>query len=337
MGMIRQKEYTMPIPAGAEIIEKDGLRIARWRLRNGRARSAEVVDCQDGKRRVRGKSKFYIARYRDGADNMVEVPTGCKDEVAARSVLTQLERRAELIRAGVMTATEGDAADHAVTPLSKHLDAYERHLKAKGSDPRRIAMLRKRIERLMKECRFTKLSKLSAGPVEQWLVRQTESGMSASTRNNYRESAVCFANWCRRTHRMMTNPFADLPRADQKTDRRHHRRALTEAELMRLLKVARHRPLAEYGREIVSSAPDSARKPKSRATWKRQPLTIDTIDAAVERAQESLKDNAGLIAELEHTGEERALVYKTLVLTGLRKGELASLTVGQLELEGTVA
>jgi len=136
---------------------------------------------------------------------------------------------------------------------------------------------------------------------------------------------------------MMTNPFADLPRADQKTDRRHHRRALTEAELMRLLKVARHRPLAEYGREIVSSAPDSARKPKSRATWKRQPLTIDTIDAAVERAQESLKDNAGLIAELEHTGEERALVYKTLVLTGLRKGELASLTVGQLELEGTVA
>src|SRR5262249_35997282 len=31
-------------------------------------------------------------------------------------------------------------------------------------------------------------------------------------------------------------------------------------------------------------------------------------------------------------GRERALIYKTLVLTGLRKGELASLTVGQLDL-----
>ena len=33
-------------------------------------------------------------------------------------------------------------------------------------------------------------------------------------------------------------------------------------------------------------------------------------------------------------GRERALIYKTLVLTGLRKGELASLTVGQLDLDG---
>jgi integrase len=35
-------------------------------------------------------------------------------------------------------------------------------------------------------------------------------------------------------------------------------------------------------------------------------------------------------------GRERALIYKTLVLTGLRKGELASLTVGQLHLDGPV-
>ncbi len=41
-------------------------------------------------------------------------------------------------------------------------------------------------------------------------------------------------------------------------------------------------------------------------------------------------------AELELLGRERALIYKTLVLTGLRKGELASLTVGQLELDGAM-
>jgi len=36
-------------------------------------------------------------------------------------------------------------------------------------------------------------------------------------------------------------------------------------------------------------------------------------------------------------GRERALIYKTLVLTGLRKGELASLTVGQVDFTGDVA
>jgi len=32
-------------------------------------------------------------------------------------------------------------------------------------------------------------------------------------------------------------------------------------------------------------------------------------------------------------GEERALIYKTLVLTGLRLNELRSLTIGQLDLD----
>jgi Phage integrase family len=39
-------------------------------------------------------------------------------------------------------------------------------------------------------------------------------------------------------------------------------------------------------------------------------------------------------AKLERRGWERALVYKALVLTGLRKGELASLTVGNTDIDG---
>ena len=41
-------------------------------------------------------------------------------------------------------------------------------------------------------------------------------------------------------------------------------------------------------------------------------------------------------ARLDRTGRERALIYKTLVLTGLRKGELASVTVGQIDFDGPV-
>src|SRR5437868_1806031 len=41
-------------------------------------------------------------------------------------------------------------------------------------------------------------------------------------------------------------------------------------------------------------------------------------------------------AQLDLLGRERALIYKTLVLTGLRKNELASLTVAQLHLDAEV-
>ncbi len=337
MGMVYRKQYTMPIPPGAEIIERGAQRVARWRLRNGKLRSAELVDCKDGKVRVRGQTKAYSARYRDGCGQVVEVATGCKDEVAARAVLTRLERRAELIRAGVITAAESDAADHADKPLARHLDAYQRHLRAKGCNPRRISMLRSRLDRLARECRFPRLNKLAAGPVEGWLVDQVDAGLSAATRNSYREALVGFGNWCRRTHRLTHNPFADLPRADQNVDRRHQRRALTEVELLHLLSVARMRPLAEFGREVLTKEVDAKRPARGRATWTREPLTIENIDVSMERAREVLKDDPDLIAQLERTGYERTLIYKTLVLTGLRKGELASLTVGQLDFGGPVA
>ena len=46
-----------------------------------------------------------------------------------------------------------------------------------------------------------------------------------------------------------------------------------------------------------------------------------------------LADNPEFAAKLDHRDLERALVFRTLVPTGLRCGELASLTVGSLELD----
>ena len=235
MGMIYRKCYTRPLPPGAQITERDGKRIARWRLRNGTARSGEVVDGRDGKTRVRGRSPCFSVRYRDACGRVIDVSTKCKDKVAARAFLSRLERSAELVRSGLLTPAEADAAGHSDLPFKSHVDAYEKHLRAKGCETRRISMVRRRLERLARECRFGRLNTLSAERVERWLVQQQEANLSASTRNTYRESLVGFGNWCRRTGRLTHNPFADLPRADQNADRRHQRRALTEPELIRRL------------------------------------------------------------------------------------------------------
>jgi integrase len=333
MGRVFRKGYTQPLPPGAEIGERDGVPIARWRLRNGRLRTAEVVECADGKTRVRGRSKFYCLRYRDAGGRMVEVATRCRDEVAARSVLARLERNAELVRSGVMTPDEVDTAAHADRPLRKHFDDYVAHLRAKGCAPRRVSMVHRRLARIAAECGFTKLNRISPERVERWLVEQADAGLSASTRNGYREVLVSFGNWCRRTRRLSSNRFFDVPRADTNADRRHLRRAMTEAELLRLLHVARLRSLAEYGRRKVARTDRGNRPTNTRATWNRAPLIYDDLDAAVARAREALVDNPSLLADLERRGRERALIYRTLALTGLRKGELASITVGQLELD----
>ncbi len=107
------------------------------------------------------------------------------------------------------------------------------------------------------------------------------------------------------------------------------RRALTEDEVHRLLAAARLRPVAELGREIIRR--HKAQR-KGRQTWYRAELIFDTIETAAERGRRYLQDKPGRLAALERLGQERSLIYKMLVLTGLRKGELASLTIGQVDL-----
>jgi integrase len=101
-------------------------------------------------------------------------------------------------------------------------------------------------------------------------------------------------------------PLTGIPKANQKADPRRHRRAPTEAELGRLLDMARRRPV----------------------------LDAATVHRGARKGEAVARLRPEIVARLEVLGRERALIYKTLVLTGLRKGELASLTVGPLELDG---
>ena len=86
---------------------------------------------------------------------------------------------------------------------------------------------------------------MNAAALERWLVARQAEDMGAVTRNGHREAWVTFGNWCVRNHRLLSNPFASVPKADAKADPRRKRRALDEGELIRLLDVARRRPLLD--------------------------------------------------------------------------------------------
>ena len=142
--------------------------------------------------------------------------------------------------------------------------------------------------------------------LEKWMLSKAKEGMSAGSRNGYREACVGFGNWAVRAKRLSENPFAYVPKADAKSDCRRKRRALTEEELVRLLDATRRRPLLD-ARTIRRG------KNKGKPLSKVKPQTRQ---------------------QLARLGRERALIYKTLVLTGLRRNELASITVAQLVLDG---
>ena len=221
MATVHRKAYTMPLPAGAEIVERDGVRMARWRLRNGKLRTAEVVDGQDGTVRVRGRSAFYTAPYRDAKDQVVEISTGCRDEVAARQVLADLVKRSERVRAGLLTEAEDAVIDHRRTSIDAHLKAYLSHLGKKHVNGRRVSPhhccnVEHNLKRMVTECKFGRLSNIARPAVERWLEQREFENMSARTRNAHLAALVAFCNWCVQTHRMLANPLTRMSKRTKK-------------------------------------------------------------------------------------------------------------------------
>ena len=303
MGTVFKKTTTRPVPAGAEFAEKDGKRVARWRVR-GKLRTALLTIGADGGPRIATRAATYMAKYRDHAGAVVERATGCRDEQTARQMLAKWEREVEQIKAGTLDAKHLDSARRSAESIRTHLDAYEQSLIAAETSPVYRANLRRAVLRVAAECDFATLADLSREAVERWLAERVAERMSARTRNHYRESLVAFANWCREMGRLREHDLHRVPKADPKSDPRRPRRALTGAELTRLLSVARSRPLADA---------------KTVRRGKNKGKAVAVLSAT-------------LIAKLTLLGRERALLYKTFILTGLRANELRTLTVRNLDL-----
>ena len=303
MGSVFRQQVTRAVPTEAEVFEKGGERFARWRVR-GKLRTAKLTTGTDGTPRIVTESKTYSARFRDATGKVVTRSTGCRDEQTARQKLSKWEREVEQIGAGVLDAKSLDTARNSSAPLETHLSVYERSLVAAGvSDVYRANVLRA-VRRVARECEFSTLASVSREAVEQWLADRIADGMGARSRNYYRESLIAFANWCVDNGRLREHDFDRLPKADAKADPKRQRRALTEDELTRVLVVASARPV----------------------------IDARTVRRGKRKGEQFAELRPETVARLQRAGRERALIYKTLVLTGLRANELRTLTVGRLTL-----
>jgi len=332
MATLYQKTYPIPMPTGAEIIVRRGERLARWTDGNGNVKTAPLSG--NGKK-IMHEAGCWYARYRDAEGRDCRTSTGCQDKQTAAQVLADLLAGLEKVKAGIITPSEAKVAEHSDKPLLRHVDDYLVHLEAKRVRGRRVSehyrrCLRGRLTRIVKECGFHRLGDIARHEVERWLLKAEEANMAAGTRNDYLISILAFCNWAIREHRMMTNPLAGVQKADCSSDRRHLRRALTADEVAALLRAARLRPVAELGRQSVP-LPEEDRC--GRSSWTFKTLTPENFDACYQRGLKKRGQESERLEELQMLGQERALFYLLAVSTGLRRKELASLTVGRIHLD----
>src|SRR5262245_16275521 len=124
-----------------------------------------------GQDRIVIESSKWVAKYRDGAGVVRVVPTGCRDERAARQVLAELERKAELIRSGVMSAAEATVGEHQITPLSEHFDAYLAYLESKGACEEHRSERSRQLRTIAEACGFLRFADLGRTKLEAWLTQ----------------------------------------------------------------------------------------------------------------------------------------------------------------------
>ena len=350
MGTVFKPTVTRPLPDGAQLVTRAGKRVAVWTDASGKRRQAPVTTGDTP--RIRERAGTYSAQYRDGDGVVRRVSTGCKSRDAARAVLAELERRAELVTSGVLTQAEAHVADHADTPVAEHVEAYVAALarkRGKGArrtvSPQHVTNVDYTLRLAVDECGFRRLRDLHRDAVERWVSRllelpddavvddagsvTTPARPAARTVNAKLATLTAWGNWLVESGRLAANPFARLRKLDECDDVRRQRRALTADELDRLLTVARLRPVAQFGRDVVKR--DAPVPGKRRATWARAELTLDTLVDAAERGRARMRPEAA--EQFDRLGRERALMYRVLVTTGLRRGELAALTVGDVLLD----
>jgi len=328
MGSLKRKTVTRPLPQGAELftktVEGKTLEFARWkatkatpenargRKPKGTTRTAEVVTAADGTKRIRTHAETYVAKYRDHDGRLLEASTGCRDRDGAKQRLKELEDRADRIRRGVMRPEEVETETFQAVPVAQHIAEYLEELRRRSVNADRIKTSETYLTADAAGCGFRYLRDLNAEKLRRWL--RSDSAMSAATYNWHSTLWVAFGGWLtgkridgKRSsmtgeRRLSVNPFDGFGKKDERADRRRVARALTVDELRRLLDHARRRPLEDAMR--VTRGPNEGAM-TARVTPDRR-------------------------AKLERLGLERALIYKTAILTGLRLNELRTLHAGDL-------
>ena len=122
------------------------------------------------------------------------------------------------------------------TPIAEHVQAWEEHLRAKGTGERQREQVAARVRAVIAGCNFKTLLDVSVGAVEKYLRARRENGaasgkdqkLSVRTANFYVQAIRQFVGWAYRTEVLSEDPLRGLgTQGNAAKDPKRVRRALT--------------------------------------------------------------------------------------------------------------
>jgi integrase len=279
--------------------------ITRYVDRKGR----RVSKGAPGAKKVRERSTVWYGQYKAGGRWKREPLFTDKSASAVR--LAELVKAQERGEVGLVNPHK----ESLQREIDGHVDDYLTHLRTEGTNAKHLSERERLLRAVLAGCDVKTLADLTADKVTHFIAylqkKPTPNNpgpgpASARTRDTYRGAVHAFAEWCVQTRpqRLKENPVSAT--AKPKGEAVHDRRAESVENLQKLLKAAAERPLLEA-------------------------LTVRKGERKGERYAEVRPEvRKRLLLE----GRERALIYRTAILTGMRQGELHRLKVGHLRLDG---
>ena len=302
MASIFKRPLYADIPPGAEIIESRGRRVARWTDDEGKAHTAPVN--RTGRKIIIGETEEYYIAYSE-RPRLRKIVRGCVNLKATETIARKLEDEAHQRRRGVIDAKAEKLAAGEAAPLMAvngdeiiggHLADFIATMRGKGDTGHHIQRTANCIRKLLDACGFAKPADLDAAKVSAYVAELKRLGKSARSINATLTAIKGFSHWLTRTERMRTDPMMQVAKLNAKADRQRIRRALSDDELTRLIAAAQQGPAW---------------------TW---------------RKGNGKTGGAYRLETLSLGGPDRAMLYRLAAETGLRAGELASLTPGGFDL-----
>lgn len=292
------------------------------------------------------ESRFYTIAYSCGGQ--IKRVKGYTDRAASE----QLAARLEKAKAQGAEGLEDPYKAHRHRRLSEHVADWVAELREAGRDDVYVGQCQMRLERLIKECRWTTFGEITPESFIRWRQSATAvigkaskpgsnvTRMGARTQNHYLEAVRSFCRWAIKRKRLAAYPLADVNPVNTAGKLRRNRRALTDKEVVALLAVVPARHQIAY-RLILATGlrRDELKQLRWRDVKLDAPMPCLQLRAETTKGKRAdvlplRKDLAELLSEAKGDSTDRNTVCRTMPSMASHKRYLVRAGIPYLDDEG---
>ncbi len=191
--------------------------------------------------RRRGR-KSWVMSYHNSDGQRVTRVTGTSCKATSERLLAKVVADECLRKAGVIDATTDRIAECGRQPIDSHLTDFIAGLRAKRVTDKQAGQVESRVRRVLRLASIETIQDITPHRITTALGAIGDAGASIQTTTHYLRATKQLTRWLVTDRRVGSDPIQHLRGGNTDVDRRHVRRALTEAESDCLVQAAESGP-----------------------------------------------------------------------------------------------